>query len=126
MKVIFIVGLPCSGKTHLGQEMDGVFIDDISKRGLSTLPSSADLLIISDPFLCRKRDRFIAEQTIKEKYPDCEVDWIFFENAPDKCLKNMKRRFGDGDTRAVRGLVLLLSKEYTIPGQFEPKEVWDE
>lgn len=120
MKIIFIVGLPCSGKTYLGKDLiknGGRFIDDLSKQGLPTLDNvSENILVISDPYLCRQKDRNLAQQYVKKKFPNCTIEWIFFENAPTKCLNNMQRRMSEGDNRLVRGLIVSLSKEYVPQG----------
>src|ERR1019366_2702358 len=51
------------------------------------------------------------------------VDWLFFENNMEKCLKNIKYR---DDGRKVEGLIKLLNIEYTIPDGIVPKEIWQQ
>ena len=129
MKIVFLVGLPGSGKTFLGNELsqsDGQFIDDISLPGqFDQLEKAIDFLVpkvfIADVFLCREVERTKAVSTIKRlgiKYKaECEIEWLFFETAPEKCIKNVEKR---ADGRAVTGLIQTLTKEYTIPKEINP------
>ena len=111
LKIIFLCGLPGSGKTTYGNELakyNARFIDDISLIGrFNQLEEAIEFLvptiIIADVFLCRAEEREKAVKTInrlcakyKTKYKtECkteyEVEWIFFENNPEKCLKNGRR-----------------------------------
>ena len=122
MKLTFLVGLPGSGKTWLGQRMaveDALFVDDLSKLGgldylsdfLSTIPDQD--VVIADIFLCESPYREKV-QTIIASY-GLEVEWIFFENNLVKCMHNLAFRWKQGDKREVRAITRKLSKTYTIP-----------
>lgn len=118
MKIIIIVGLPGSGKTYLGKELSqgGDFIDDISIHGLKSLENvTKDLLVITDPYLCRQTDRTKAQIILSKKFPNCKIEWIYFENDVQKCINNVNKRFNNGDKRKVLGLIAILSKEYNPP-----------
>jgi predicted kinase len=126
--LIVIVGLPCSGKTHLAfglLEPNGALLDDISKLGLEALKNSigAEQIVITDPFLCRESQRKLAEKHLAEIAPDYEVRWVFFENAPEKCLKNVAHR---KDGRIVEGFIKQLTKDYCIPIGIKPLEIWQQ
>lgn len=113
-KITLIVGLPGSGKTTLGKQLESqgsYFIDDISISGIDVLQEAIkvhDHVVVADIFLCREKERQRAIRFLK----DCEIEWVFFENDPIKCLANVKQR---NDGRKVEGMVQQLSKEYIIP-----------
>ena len=133
MKLVVLIGLPASGKSYLGRQMiennkKAVFIDDVSMVGIKELEKVIENggfsdIIMSDVFLCREKDRQTFVKWIS-KY-DFEIEWIFFENAPEKCLKNIKIRNNNGDVRKVEGLIYFLSKEYKIPCGVIVKKVFD-
>jgi len=117
MKIVVIVGLPGSGKTILGKELESkgyYFIDDISVCGLNKFLDAVkyqiDKIALSDCFLCKKKDREKCTVFLS-KYTD-NIEWIFFENNPQKCYLNVDKR---NDGRSVKGLIDILSKEYNIP-----------
>ena len=129
MKITMIVGPPGAGKTFLGNTMKDIFnipfIDDIS------IPGQLDLfeynlklgkdVIIADVFFCLEAERLKAVNFIHKLIQNVEIEWIYFENDPEKCLKNVKQR---ADGRAVEGLIRHLTKEYKIPENVEAKEIW--
>jgi len=126
MNVTFIVGLPGSGKTHLGNSMqDVLFIDDVSISGLEVIEKNKDKnLAIADVYLCIEELRAKAVVTICKMIPDCVIDWIFFENDPEQCLKNVERRTEAGDDRKVSEMIKMLSKKYKPPP--DSRKVWRE
>jgi predicted kinase len=135
MKITFICGLPGSGKTYLGEQLsladDNVtYLDDITVRGgLNELQDAinvlgADNIVVSDVFLCRKKDREAAVRILGKMAPEYALEWVFFENAPDKCMRNVEHRNKNGDSRAVKGLIQTLTKEYTIPEGVTTREIW--
>lgn len=130
MKITIIVGLPGSGKTTYGNTLEGVFIDDLSIVGLDILQkeikSSTPHIIISDVFLCREKDRSLAQIWLQQNAPEYEVDWIFFENNPEKCRNNVKRRMKAGDDRKVFNLIDELSRVYRFPYGEVPKNIFAE
>jgi predicted kinase len=137
LKISALVGLPASGKTTLGEKMeeeneDIVYIDDITiKNGLDDIEKAVNLwgaihIVISDVFLCRAKDREYAIKKLKKIAPDYELEWIFFENNPEKCLKNADYRNKQGDTRKIKNMIVDMSKQYTIPEGYVPLEIWQE
>lgn len=132
MKITFLCGLPGSGKTHLGEHLASlngnvVYLDDITvKGGLKQLIDvlGREEIVVSDVFLCRSRDREAAIKILNKIAPQYEIEWVFFENNPDKCLKNMEYRYRKGDPRSVKNMILDMSKEYAIPKGVVVKEIW--
>lgn len=134
MKITFLVGLPGSGKTFLGEQLaedpNVTYLDDITvKGGLDELDYAVNALgatdiVVSDVFLCRERDRTSALKHLKRIAPGYEVVWVFFENAPEKCVKNVRHRAKSGDERLVEGLIRELTREYVIPECVPVREIW--
>lgn len=130
MKIVMIVGLPGSGKTHLGDKMRIPFFDDFSLIGKEDFLKAIGnfnipKIAVADVFLCREKDRIAAEKWLKETFPDVELEWIFFENSPEKCYKNVERRIKEGDGRKVQGLIKILSECYSIPDGVETIKVYE-
>jgi hypothetical protein len=116
---IFLVGLPGSGKTFLGNKLSKKlnipFFDDASMNWtLSQLKEIKGDFILADVYLCREKDREAIKSLGK-----CR--WIFFENNPEKCMKNVEYR---ADGRAVMGMIRTMSKIYTIPEGIKPRKIW--
>ena len=132
-----IAGLPGSGKSYLAEQLwlsypepryESVWwIDDIQEQ--SQLPSwhtaqTLEHLIITDPHFCRASTRALAEKRMREEY-DASVQWIFFENDPERCQANVEhRRRTQQDSREVVGMIHLLSKIYTIPDGYMVQPVF--
>jgi predicted kinase len=122
-KVIAIVGLPGSGKSFLGKqiarEQNCLFVDDINVRTLPLVEENKGNIVITDVWFCEEKTRTRAAKMLNEIGYD-EIEWIFFENAPDKCRKNVQRR---ADGRAVMGLIQGLTGKYTIPQEVEVRKI---
>ena len=116
-KVIFYVGLPGSGKTYhakkAAKKLKGFLIDDInSSFQMKTALEDHDTIIITSPKLCHKADREFGIKIIKEISEDIEIEWIYFENDPEKCLRNIAFR---NDGRLVENYIQYLTKIYRPP-----------
>lgn len=120
MKIILIVGLPASGKTTLIKNMKGHIFDDINT--LDGLPKILNKdLIIADVNFCVTEIRNKAVSILQGMYPNTEIEYIFFENNPEKCFENVKKR---NDNREVYGLILTYSKIYKIPKDVISKKIY--
>lgn len=127
-QIILITGLPCSGKTHYAREIntaknytiiddpfdlekdvypivDEIFTDNIETKGI----------IITDPNLVYINNRIALELIFFKRYNFKDLEWIFFENDPENCLKNYECRKQKGDFRNVREKILSDSNHYIMP-----------
>ena len=132
--ILFIVGLPGSGKSHLAQQIncdndDKYKIIDDPRSFDQILPYVNQDLIITDPALCFPQNRELAVQKISELNPDVKFDWIYFENDPETCLRNSQIRnqelINQGKSpRKVDSFIKNLHQFYTIPDGSNVISVW--
>ena len=134
--ITLLVGLPGSGKSTIGQQMaesnNALFIDDISLLIKSDAPEyianranelGKKHIIISDVNFCIDKIRNTAISQLELAF-NMRTNVIFFENSPDKCLKNIERRISLGDKRKVKNLVKMLADEYKIPKDSLPLQIY--
>jgi cytidylate kinase len=92
MEVLFIIGLPASGKTTLAKQIcertNAVLYDDPLNYKAIALH---DKIVITDALLCREENVAIAT-AILQKIGYSKFDFIYFENDPDTCLVNAQIR----------------------------------
>ncbi len=130
MNLIVLIGLPGSGKTYLGtllqaEMYQSIFLDDLSQNGgLEVLLQAADKeenIILSDVNLCYEDIRSQAELLFLQYFPNHEVEWVYFENDPEACFENVRRR---DDGREVGDTIKMLTKVYKIPDNVEVRKVY--
>lgn len=124
MIIYLLIGLPGSGKTHFGNKMRMPFLDDLSQNGgLQTLKDKhfKESFVISDYALVKESTRQIAENVLRTMYPTALIDYIVWENSPEKCWKNIKRR-KDG-RKISESFLYMLSNEYTYPKGVKASEI---
>lgn len=131
MKIIIIVGLPGSGKTHLAkrlsQEIPSIVVDDLinpqkiwdaidvaEQKGINQI-------ILSDPYFCLPN----IQKDLTEIFKNYNLEWIYFENNLAKCQKNVKYRESLDDNRNVDITLKYLSKQYLIPISAKIIEIWE-
>lgn len=121
--ITLLVGLPGSGKTWYANnvlEYDE-FLDD--PKSFFDFPKTVNgHLVIADPLLCYAHAR--AKTILPYMYPGETIKYIFFENNPEKCIKNVEYRTKNGDNRDVLKPIQYLSKMYTIPEDAEIIQIW--
>lgn len=120
MKFILLVGLPGSGKSYYGRKSGLPFVDDVSQTGgvvavwkAATTVPPPETLIISDYGFIYKEVRCKAVKLLQEQFPDCEIEWVVFENNPSQCCNNIKHR-NDGRIVSTEA-VYLASRHYSYP-----------
>lgn len=121
-KIILIVGLPGSGKTHLGEQLiqqypSSIFIDDISVMVdsltvLNDAIQSYDTIIISDTQCCIPEMLKQAKEYLEKTYPDISKMVLFFENNPKQCIQNVQLR-NDGREvfQSIKNLAIIYKPE---------------
>ena len=85
MSIVFIIGLPASGKTTLALQRypNHILIDDPISKPIIDLTKD---YVITDPDLCKPK----VFDVVKNLYP--EAYYIFFTNDPYQCNENLKKR----------------------------------
>jgi energy-coupling factor transporter ATP-binding protein EcfA2 len=100
--VVFIVGLPGSGKTHLARTLNGRVLIDDPRRAPILIPSTK--YVIADPHLCEPGVFLQASRL----YP--LAFYYLFTNDVEQCWLNIQRR--DDGRDISYGYLLLLSRRY--------------
>jgi GTPase SAR1 family protein len=135
-KTIVIFGLPGSGKTSLANkikkensEMDYVIYDDYEwMKGESKFGKENQ--IISDGFLMNYPDRKKEDLIKMANDKGVEVEFLYFENDPQKSLANAKKRWEKGDATAFQGIESIersikdFSRSYNVPKDVNALPIW--
>lgn len=134
MKVLIIIGLPCSGKTWLANQISlGAIpiIDDsvcLGRDVLSqyTLDNLKNGYILTHPFLCEKETLQSEINWINETFNDVNViiECVYFENNMQKCLRNLEYRMRNGDSRNTELSIRRLAQEYNVPENIIALPIW--
>lgn len=117
-RLIVIVGLPASGKTHWGEnyakENGMLFLDEPSSiKELNESLKTWDC-VCTAPEACITGLR----EKIRERYP--QVEFIYFENNKEQCLENAKSR----PEKKVNHFIECDSPKYIIPEGATIIPVW--
>jgi hypothetical protein len=127
MRITLIVGLPGSGKSMLAQEIASrtpgtVVVDDPQAINcLDSIPRDAPGAVVTHPAFCRAKARDLVKQEILRRFPDADLEWVFFANDGDQCRVNAG---GRDCGRIVAGYIDLLSRHYEIPSETAVRPVY--
>lgn len=124
-QITLLIGLPGSGKTDYisknFKEGDYTIVDDPRKG--SDIPVNFEKhLIIADCHLCREQSMAGFKEFAATRFPDIPINYIYFENNPEQCLKNAAFR---NDGRIVEPTIRHMSKTYKIPEDVTPIPVFN-
>lgn len=127
MKITFIIGLPCSGKTWLANKLSlGIIpiVDDFDCLNKNFIVNLKNGYIFTHPWLCVSR--ILNEEIIwaNNNFDNPILELIYFENNPNKCLKNLEYRMKNGDRRNVELSIKTLTSQYTISQNVTPLPIW--
>jgi len=120
MKVVLVIGLPASGKTHWAKRQVAQLLalgvtarlldDPRTQEQLSEgLARPAHVLFITDPYLCQSVARNAACQILTAA--GHQVEYVFFERDPEQCQANARLRPG----KPVAKFIAQLAESYQIP-----------
>jgi hypothetical protein len=131
-KIIWIHGLPGSGKTHLMRDLnDGSFVvlDDISSITdiKNELVQNNNIILASPYFDNYLNSLFSGETKLRATLKECDydVEEIWFENDLQTCIQNLKDR--TEHTINTKQIILDMkhfSKDYKIPNGVKTIPVW--
>ena len=141
-KTIVILGLPGSGKSHLANKIlkenpgrNYVIYDDNEWMGRNTPGGIGGIdkigtenQIVSDGTLVE----YFTEHSIRKMGEDkgADVEFIYFENDPEKALHNAKKRWESGEAKSYQDekhmvhSIGSLSRSYVIPKDVTPLPIW--
>ena len=123
-KIILIVGLPGSGKSYYianNIKPGYTIVDD--PRSIDELPKKLTTnLVIADCHLCKDTSREALNKILEIRYPKADIEYIFFENNPAQCIKNVNHR---NDGRYVEPTIKNYSRIYNIPENSTVLKVFD-
>ena len=131
-KLIWIHGLPGSGKTHLMKDLnDGSFVvlDDTSSISdiKSELEQNNNIILASPYFDNYLNSLFLGEtklRTILKDY-NYDVEEVWFENDLQMCIQNLKNRTEHTiNTKQIIPDMKHFSKDYKIPNGVKTIPVW--
>lgn len=130
-KIVVVIGLPASGKTHYCKELNkffcGVIVDDNemdnNKYIIRDLIKDGRDFIYTDVTLCNP-PVFKSFTDFLSLVDNLEVNYVYFENDPVQCLINAKRP--DRLHKKVDNYIRQASKVYVVPDDVIPLKVWKE
>jgi GTPase SAR1 family protein len=106
-KTIVILGLPGSGKSHLANkilkenpDMNYVIYDDFEFRECIKKMGTENQILSDGSLLERPMEIWRIKQTGESKGVD--VEFMYFENDPEKALHNAKRRWESGEGKSYQ------------------------
>ena len=119
--IILVIGLPGSGKSYLlahVPEPEDIILDDFND--MTSLPATipeGSRLYIASLHLCVSWESSIS--VLQGRYEKCSISTIFFENAPEKAIRNVHSR---NDGRVISdAYIRWISRNYKIPPD---QEIW--
>lgn len=124
-QITLLIGLPGSGKSdYISKNFtqgEYTVVDDPRKS--VDIPLVFDNhLIIADCHLCREQSMTGFKSFAEKNFPNIPINYIYFENNPEQCLKNAAFR---NDGRIVEPTIRHMSKTYVIPEGITPIPVFN-
>jgi hypothetical protein len=136
--LVAIAGLPGSGKSYYIDSLSvpgHVAHDFMAGASGARLADSRHLVPLTralnagldslacDINFCLAPRRAELQAVIRELAPGARVEWRYFENAPDLCLANVRRRVRIRVSREEE-LIRKLSAQYAVPDGAATLPVW--
>lgn len=131
-KIIAVAGYPGCGKSHYASSFvykGYTLVDDPSVhlkdlQDLVKIFQANPLVVVTDPwFVCAEsREGFLSLVRLAGLDPEQDVQWVIFEDSPQKCLNNIMRR-PERRTKPI-GSIGALVRRYSVPEGAEVRPVW--
>lgn len=132
-KIIFILGLAGSGKSHLANQIhretgascfEGIVGDTGEMaRMLDHLQRGGDCVIEEIAYLLpSNRERIVADLT--SRFPGIEISWECFENDVDAANWNVERRTNKGSPGNHMYMNSVYQALYIYPGAATPRKIF--
>ena len=137
-KFFVVIGLPGSGKSHLVRDLHKKYcafaVEDYMKDSIKGLPQLTKSqhhnklmcslregrnCVIADIEFCKRCRRDELERIVQDVVPGIKIKWRYFENDPEKCIKNVKHRNSPNAQEEIEKIGCL-SKQYYIPPNVKP------
>jgi len=141
--VVFVAGLPGSGKTRLLQSSadPANLFDDFKSNAISDNPAfdharrlpellallrAGQTCFVSDIDLCREPAQEDAENYLRAHVPGLVIEWLFFEKSPEQCKANVRVRatVTGRDAELEAANVERYAACYSIPRGATVRPVW--
>lgn len=129
MKIIFVIGLPASGKTTFVYNTklnSDLFVDDPTdiRQVFEVCDKARNKNVnvyIADPKFCVCNILRSAIETLKDKYSDADLEFVYFDNNPQQCVVNAKNRMHSQPEKKVENFIWQLSELYRPNSVYEGK-----
>ncbi len=130
-ELVWIHGLPGSGKTSLANEINKnneyVILDDVFKISVVEEELKKEKnIILSSPYFENYIGLSLDKQlkTLLENY-DYHIEEIWFENNPKQCIENLRNRTEHGlKSNSIIPEIDYYSMNYKIPSSVKTFPVW--
>lgn len=132
-KLSVLVGCPGSGKStfieHFKEYYSGIRVQDFHSNAINHSPLFVNSrhyqslinnlmegknCIIADIEYCRVARRQEVQDEIDTVIHNTEIEWIYFENDPSQCIRNVEKRNRPSKDEEIRK-IRELSAQYQIP-----------
>ena len=123
-KIVLIIGLPGSGKTHFAQKYveQGFYLIDDPTSIDDNILNCYDNIVITDPFLCNPSIRNMA--ILKLQKNGFVVECLYFENNPQKAYNLTQYRNKKDQEHRDISLEGMKSFKYEIPNNTITIPIW--
>lgn len=116
-----IIGLPGSGKTTFMNTFSSNYykLDDFDDFNRIKVLNESNVVVLTSNGLCDEKVRIKFIRYVYDLFPLTVIYWYFFENKPDKCVYNTKKR-----KNFKKSKIYQQSEKYSIPYDVVPITIY--